>query len=123
MARTWDPFKEISNFQRAVNKKMETLVGGYKKPFSNIRHSQYFVSVDVKLPGIARKEGILIEADHTKLIVGAANRTRNPDDNKYRRVIYLPPGLVIEKAKAKFNDGLLSIYIPKSRVRKRIKIK
>ncbi|MFH1591994.1 MAG: Hsp20/alpha crystallin family protein [Candidatus Woesearchaeota archaeon] len=123
MAKAWDPFKEIANFQKKINKKVGNLVGGYKKPFSNIRHSQYFVSVDVKLPGIDRKESIVLDADHTKLIVGAIDRSRASKDNRYRRVIYLPPGLLIEKAKAKFNDGLLSIYIPKSKVKKRVKIK
>lgn len=120
MAKAWDPFKEISKFQKTLNKKIDVLFAEYKKPFSNIRHSKDFVSVEVKLPGIEKKDKMVIEADHTKLIIGAKNKSGN---ERYYRVIYLPPGLDIERAKANFKDNLLKIHIPKSRLKRKIKIK
>ncbi|MEK6826671.1 MAG: hypothetical protein AABX90_03510, partial [Nanoarchaeota archaeon] len=83
MAKAWDPFKEISKFQKTLNKKIDVLFAEYKKPFSNIRHSKDFVSVEVKLPGIEKKDKMVIEADHTKLIIGAKNKSGN---ERYYRV-------------------------------------
>ena len=121
MPKQWDPFGEFKKFQGTINKKIDFIFSGYKKPFSNIRHNQDSVFIDIKLPEIDKKN-ILLETDFAKIIVMATKKIENGNE-KYYRVLYLPPGLDVERAKAKFSDDFLNITIPKKKARKRIQIK
>jgi len=121
MPKPWYPFEEFKKLQGTINKKIDFIFSDYKKPFSNIRHNQDSVFIDIKLPE-ADKRKIILETDFSKIVVMAAKKLDHGKE-KYYRSIYLPPGLDIERAKAKFSDDSLNIVIPKKKSRKRIKIK
>jgi len=123
MAREWDPFHDMKRLPDLINKRIDKLISGYKKPFSNIRQGIDSVSVEVKLPGIEKKD-IALDVDYTRVIIRTGNgKRKGSTGDKYFRAIYLPSGLSIEKAKATFTDGLLRVAIPKDKKSVRVKIK
>ncbi len=120
MGRNFDPFREMKKLPDLLNKKIETFLSGYKRPFSNIRHGIDSVSVEMRLPNTDKKD-INLDIDYVKLTVRTDGNSKNRGE-QFFRIIYLPPGLAVERARAAYVNNLLSINIPKNKKRLRVKI-
>ncbi|MEK6951927.1 MAG: Hsp20/alpha crystallin family protein [Nanoarchaeota archaeon] len=123
----WDPFKEMKRVHDRINKKVNSLIGGYKKPYSNITQNPKSVIINVELPGI-KKKNIFLDVNDEKLIVKAEENSRNdyPEIEKalgFYRSIILPKGLSVDKTEAKFSGKVLKIKIPKRKTSKKVSIK
>jgi len=119
LARNWDPFKDLMKLQASINRKLEETFKNYRLPHCHISHGAKMVEVDVKLPGINKKDMeisikprmIIIKAESKK-----SKKTKgfhSEDIISYFRKIALSPGLNVSKAKARFSKGILRIKIPK----------
>jgi HSP20 family protein len=78
-----------------------------------------FVQVRFEAPGFDAKEmdlkwignELVLRAEHKWPV-----KEKEEKEMSLYRSITLPPGLVYEKAEAKFSNGLLTVFIPKSEV-------
>jgi HSP20 family protein len=78
-----------------------------------------YVQVRFEAPGFDVKEmdlkwignELVLRAEHKWTV-----KEKEENEMSLYRSITLPPGLVIEKADAKFTNGLLTVFIPKSEV-------
>ncbi|MBI2498828.1 Hsp20/alpha crystallin family protein [Candidatus Woesearchaeota archaeon] len=129
----WDPFKEMKRVQDRINKKVNSLMGGYKKPYSNITQNPKNVVINVELPGI-KKKNIFLDVNDEKLVVKADENSRKIKEKEdiyseidkslgYYRSIVLPKGLAVDKTEAKLSGKVLKIRIPKRKTSKKVSIK
>ncbi|MCX6711518.1 MAG: Hsp20/alpha crystallin family protein, partial [Candidatus Woesearchaeota archaeon] len=88
----------------------------YKKPHSDIIQNSKGVFINIKLPGINKKD-IKLDINESKVFVKAEKRNGIKYNNEYYkgfvRKIQLPSGLKVEKSKIEFNNKTLRINIPK----------
>ena len=94
-----------------------------KKPLVNLIESNHSIILEMAVPGVKR-EDFLIEVIDDILTVHVIHKDSNKDFvafsmhefdcNKYKRSIQLPPNADYAFVSAKYNDGLLTIYIPKT---------
>lgn len=129
----WDPFREVKKVKDQINRGVSNLVGGYKKPYSNITQNPRWVVINIELPDI-RKRNIILEVNDERLVVRAENSSRMVEKGKnsyyeadrsygYHRTITLPKGLAVDKTEAKFIGKVLKIRIPKRKTSKKVSIK
>lgn len=105
-------------------------------PAVDIRENQNELSLDVELPGLNPSD-VEITADNGVLTIRGEKHTerKEGDDSRYHiversygsflRSFQLPQGLDESKIEANYNNGILSIHIPKSALAqpKKIQIK
>jgi HSP20 family protein len=94
-----------------------------KKPQVNLIESNHAILIEMAIPGVKR-EDFLIEVKDDILTVHVLHEDASKDFvafsmhefdcNKYKRSIQLPPNADYAFVSAKYNDGLLTIYIPKT---------
>jgi HSP20 family protein len=89
--------------------------------------SHYLMNVD--LPGVAKKD-IQIELKNNQLHIWAERKNEKKTPNyseryygKFHRVFTLPEGLESEKIEAQYQDGVLSLAVPKAEASKPRQIK
>ncbi len=95
-------------------------------PMVDVRESENELSLEVELPGI-RPEEVEITADNGILAIRGEKRNerKEGDENSryhmversygsFMRSFQLPPGLDESKIEADYNDGILSVRIPKT---------
>ena len=114
------PQKKSEIFKNEVTKDKNNLT---KKPLVNLIESNHSIILEMAVPGVKR-EDFLIEVKDDILTVHVIHKDSNKDFvafsmhefdcNKYKRSIQLPPNADYAFVSAKYNDGLLTIYIPKT---------
>jgi HSP20 family protein len=84
--------------------------------------SDYIVQAEV--PGFDRKE-ITVELEKDRLILKGSRKV-NGDDEKtevsFHRSITIPDSVKADKVKAKYENGILTVTVPKAEAQKPIKI-
>lgn len=126
----WDPFKGMKRVQDRINKGVNSLMGAYKKPYSNITQNPKNVTINVELPRIKRRD-IFLELNDEKLSVKAEDTSRRVKGSDpeieaalgFYRAIVLPKGLAVDKTEAKFSGNVLKIKIPKRKTYKKVSIR
>ncbi len=95
------------------------------KPAVNVKENKDNFEVDIAVPGVG-KEDIEVEVKDDVLTVSSKKETKNEvvEDGKYvrkefsfrsfRRMFTLPKSVDKNNIKAKYNDGVLNVNIPKS---------
>ena len=102
---------------------------GLRTPKVNIKETDEEFMVEMAAPGMKR-EDFHIELDNDILVISAEIQNENEDKNKsytrrefsyetFRRSFHLPNSVEAEKIKAKYEDGLLKLEIPKKEEAKR----
>jgi HSP20 family protein len=90
-------------------------------PTVEIREEEKFFAVSVDVPGL-KKEEIEIEIKDNRLVVsGERKRTPDPEKilrserryGKFSRIFTLPQDVDTEAIEARFEDGVLSVVLPK----------
>lgn len=106
---------------------------GNTLPKVNVLETNEAFKVEMAAPGM-KKEDFHVELDNNTLIIQSEFSTENNDENSsftrrefsyqsFRRSFYLPNTVEAEKIKAKYNDGILSLEIPKKEEAKRKPVK
>lgn len=133
----WDPFEEMGEFQRHMNKAFESffnrpdmkrLAIDMHTPNSDIIEKDDHVIVRVDLPGVG-KEDIILTVTDSNIEVRAQKKQEVKVQKKgyYRhersyggfyRVIPLPSGVNPDSAKASFKNGVLEVRLQKSKTKK-----
>ncbi|WAC02535.1 Hsp20/alpha crystallin family protein [Lacinutrix neustonica] len=97
---------------------------GITLPAVNIKDSSDAFIVEMAVPGL-KKSDFDINLDNKMLTVSAEIRTENNDDNdsnftrrefgysSFKRTFTLPETVEYEKISATYNDGILSLSLPK----------
>lgn len=91
-------------------------------PAVAIDDSETAIEITVELPGLREKD-VDLTLDGDTLTIKGEKREEKADKKtgyserwygSFERSVALPAGLVIDKADAKFKDGVLTISVPKS---------
>lgn len=131
--------EEMQRMQKRMSELMEEVEAASEKgdvivPLADIRDTNEALIVTMDVPGVDKKD-IDITILDDELSVSAERKTetevtekdfhkRERTYKKFERMVKLPVGVKIEEAKAKLEDGVLEITLPKEVVvsKKRINI-
>jgi HSP20 family protein len=140
-----DPFEELRNLERRMNRLFEELLGEQRQtllpmrapevrqPFADIIDTGKEIKVTVELPGVD-KENIQINATENMLEIKAEVKHEEEEkrgdylrkERSYRmfqRSFSLPAEVDPSKAKATYKNGVLEITLPKIKEEKKTSIR
>lgn len=133
MSKTFDDF-----FDNFFNRGLGEMMGAdnfLSAPSVNIRDEEDQYTLEMAAPGLS-KEDFSIEIDKGYLVVSAEKEVSNEenDDNRkytrrefnytrFSRSFQLPDTVNEEAIEAKYNDGILSIHLPKVEEAKKLPAK
>lgn len=116
--RRYEPFEVRGEFE-----------GVWREPFVDIFDTGSEIAITAELPGVDKKDIKVKVKDDTVYIEAQVKREKELEKegavrveryySGYRRVIRLPAEVIPNKAKAKYNNGVLEIRIPKKEPVKR----
>lgn len=138
----WDPFRELVGMRQAMDRLLE---GGYLRPSQPlVRWTEWAqpsldmyqtpkeVVVKAALPGVNPEDVDIEISGNTLTIKGETKQEEKSDEDdylcrechygSYYRAITLPQAIKGDKAEASFEDGVLTLTIPKTEVEKPKKI-
>ncbi|WP_456422820.1 Hsp20/alpha crystallin family protein [Thermococcus sp.] len=142
--RYWDPFDIMREIQEEIDAIFRDFMRGprlwraeprevavsetWREPFVDIFDRGDKFVITVELPGV-RKEDIKLRVTEDAVYIEAQIRREKELEEEgairieryysgYRRVIRLPEEVIPEKAKARYNNGVLEIELPKKAPRK-----
>ena len=130
----WQPSTELTNLRQAMNRLFENTFATPTRLYNvfsldksipiNMYHTDNELIVKAILPGVKAKEVDTTITGNTLSIKGEAKSTeeikrenylyREHRHGTFHRSITLPSGLNTDKAEASFDDGVLTLTIPKS---------
>ena len=131
---SWDPFKEVATLQDRINRLFDDAFprktdsgddaeeAGWR-PAVDIFETDTAVVLEVELPGV-NKEDVSVEVKENILTIKGERKVENEDRTDtfyrrerayglFRRAFNLHYVVKPEKIKARFNDGVLRIEVPK----------
>jgi HSP20 family protein len=143
--RYWDPFDIMREIQEEIDAIFRDFMRGprlwsyrepervaisetWREPFVDIFDRGDKFVITVELPGV-RKEDIKLRVTEDTVYIEAQIRREKELEEEgairieryysgYRRVIRLPEEVIPEKAKARYNNGVLEIELPKKAPKK-----
>ena len=143
--RYWDPFDLMREIQEEIDAVFRDFMRGprfwrteperyeftgetWREPFVDIFDRGDRFVITVELPGV-RKEDIKLRVTEDTVYIEAQIRREKELEEEgavrieryysgYRRVIRLPEEVIPEKAKARYNNGVLEIELPKKSPKK-----
>ncbi len=135
----WDPFEEISRMQDRLGQLFSELSpSGEMKtldtlsPMMDVQEKDKEIVVKADMPGVDKKD-VEIDIKDNMLYINA-NTHRETEEEKegyvmrerafsrFARTFSLPANVMAEGAKAKLEDGVLTINIPKAEIEEKQKI-
>lgn len=101
-----------------------TREGAYFTPACDIEEKDDHYLLNVDLPGL-KKEDVKIEMNNQQLIITGQRKDERKVEERsglyserfhgtFRRVLSFPQGLDADKIEAQFENGVLSLYLPKT---------
>ena len=135
----WDPFEEISRTQERLNHLFEHIAPGGAwfgektlSPLMDVKEEDDKIIVTTDIPGVDKKDvEIGIKNDVLEISAKCGEESevekegyvqRERTFNRFRRTITLPSFVTEEGAKAKLEDGVLTITLPKAEIEEKKKI-
>lgn len=127
MADIFEQFKKIQkNLINNFNKAFST---EFKKPMSDISQNSKEVTINIKLPGVNKKD-VILDIKKDKINLRAEKKQKKVKKTKksyskkqsysgFYRSMPLPKNLNVDKAKAIFKNNMLTIKIPKLKNKKK----
>ncbi len=129
-----NPFSEIENIRRQVDRMYQGLVGPYARPAAgvfpliNLTESKESYTLRAELPGVNSDE---LEIQATANTLSLAGERRIPEENhgakyhrreresgRFSRVITLPGEINPDKVEAGLVNGVLTVVVPKAEAAK-----
>ncbi|NLX24528.1 MAG: Hsp20/alpha crystallin family protein [Lentisphaerae bacterium] len=136
--RTWSPFAELRSLQREMNRLFDGYDNGIamtRFPALNVWGNAENVIVTAELPGMEIDQ-LEINVVNNQLSIQGERKAEKPADNavchrtergtgKFMRTVRLPYEVENGKATAKYENGVLTVVLPRHEASKpkRIKIK
>ncbi len=129
-----DPLSELENIQKEINRMFDfslsrspwgdtTLLGGQWAPAVDIYDSQDNILVKAELPGLSRDEIEVSVQDNNLVIKGEKKKEQEIKEENYLkterffgsffRTVPLPAEVDSGKVEARYQDGILSLTLPK----------
>ncbi len=129
----YDPFEEMRRFKKEFERTFENLLKmprmpEFRAPLADINESEDKLYINVEIPGVNKKD-IQLKVGERFIEIKANKKVEKKIAKKgfyheersfkgfYRR-LPLPCEVIPEKAKAKYEDGILKIEIPKKEKKK-----
>jgi HSP20 family protein len=134
--REWDPFALMENLQSQINRVFNTSLTdwpgvsgwGTSFPLVDVYQDKDNVIVTAEVPGLEQKDVELSITGNTVTLKGEKKQESEVKEENYhrverstgsfQRVIELPCEVNADKAKAKLENGVLTITLPKSEAHK-----
>ena len=142
--RYWDPFDIMREIQEEIDAIFRDVMRGprlwstrepseryeftsetWREPFVDIFDRGDRFVITVELPGVRKEDIKLRVTEDTVYLEAQIKREKELEEegairieryySGYRRVIRLPEEVIPEKAKARYNNGVLEIEIPKKK--------
>jgi HSP20 family protein len=130
----WEPFREIESMQQQMNQlfdRMMSSTDGERKssgisfmPAAEIQETDDEVKLHVEVPGIDVKDLDVKVSEDAVAITGERKSQINNEDKgirrsefrygRFQRIIPLPASIQNDKVQADFQNGVLSLTLPKS---------
>ena len=127
----WEPAREMMTLREAMDHLFDdaftrplTLRDGWSPPAINMYQTDDEVAVKASLPGVKADE---VQINITGEVLTLKGETRQVEEKKdkawhmreqrwgaFERAIALPTEVVADKAKAEFENGILTISLPKA---------
>lgn len=129
-----DPFSELENIQKQMNQLFDvslsrnpwgdtTLLGGQWTPVVDIYESKDNILMKAELPGLTKDEIEVSIHDNQLILKGEKKKDTEVKDEKYYkterfygsffRTFPLSATIDVEKVDAKYQDGVLTLTLPK----------
>ena len=135
----WDPFEEISRTQERLNQLFEHFAPreewvGEKTmaPLMDVKEEDDKIIVKTDVPGVDKKDVEISIKDDILEIDAKCSKESDVEDegyvqhermyNSFHRAIALPSFVTQEGAKAKLDDGVLTLTLPKTAIEEGHKI-
>ncbi|MFQ3584688.1 MAG: Hsp20/alpha crystallin family protein [Cyanobacteriota bacterium] len=129
----WDPFREIDEIQREMNRMFDRLVprtttngdGGFAfLPAVEMHDDPETITLKLELPGLDAKD-LDIQATAEAVSISGERRFEKRSEDKgvtrsefrygrFQRVIPLPNRIQHDQVKAEYKDGILTLTLPKA---------
>jgi HSP20 family protein len=128
----WDPFREIDDIQREMNRMFDRLVprstngdGGFAfLPAVEMHDDPETITLKLELPGLNAND-LDIQATAEAISISGERRFEKRSEDKgvtrsefrygrFQRVIPLPNRIQHDQVKAEYKDGILTLTLPKA---------
>ena len=130
MLRTLEPFKELTNLQDRLNKVFEKALPataqkdmGNWVPAIDVYETESSIEIEMEAPGIDEKDLNVKLEDNTLTISGERNYEKKEEKYNYyrmersygsfKRSFLLPDNVDKDAIKAKYENGILKLSLPK----------
>lgn len=138
----WDPFEEMRELQRRMNRMMQGFWGGRpmlpgpesaieeygREPYTDIMEADNEVVLTAEIPGV-KKEDIKINVTGDSIEISAETKKEEKKEKKgfvrrersygrYYLKYSLPATVNPDKAKASYKNGVLEVRLPKTEAKK-----
>jgi len=130
MLRTLEPFKELTNLQDRLNKVFEGALPATSQqdtgnwvPAVDVYETEKSVEIEMEAPGIDEKDLKVKLEDNTLTISGERSYEKKEDKYNYyrmersygsfKRSFLLPDNVDKDAIKAKYENGILKLSLPK----------
>lgn len=135
--RIGSPFRELTRIQEDMDRVVNELMGGSTEgalekfdfaPSCEITEQENSYLMKVDLPGV-KKDQVKVEMDGDRLTIRAERKEEKEENTKkrhlseiaygsYLRSFTLPQAIDANKIEAKFDDGVLTVTVPKGQANK-----
>ncbi len=127
----WDPFRDLRRIENTVDRFWRGFgayeAGGWAVPLDVVQDGDSIV-IHGTLPGV-KAEDISVTIDDGVLEIKAESKTDHEEQNgnylirerragKFHRVVRLPDSVDADKAETRYEDGVLTVRLPKVEARK-----
>lgn len=129
----WSPFDQLTDLQTEVNRLFNSAgwglprradLGGLWNPSLDLFEDKDNIVVKVELPGVKKDEIQLSVHDGLLTITGERKSEEEVKEGetirserffgRFQRTVALPKTVAIEKSKANYKDGVLTVSLPKT---------
>ena len=131
----WDPFREMTSVQNQFNRLMDQMWGGRQEswlPAVDVFDKQDSVVLKAELAGMDPDDIEIEVEDNVLTIKGERKFQETVDEERYYRVerrygsfqrsLALPQGVKADEIQAAYDDGILTVTVPKAEEEKPKKI-
>lgn len=123
MSDRYNPFEDIDELVDRMTRGLDEVGGGRQDISVDVSETDEEVIVAADLPGYARENITLTVADRRLSIEAERDRSESATDGRYhrrersqqrvRRTVYLPAEIEEETASATYENGVLTVTLPK----------
>ncbi len=130
--KRWEPFRELESFKRSMERLFDSFFGrypleeyeGFWTPPVDIEETENDVVVRIEIPGM-KKDDIKIKTTGDSITISGEKRHESEEKGKhfhrieraygrFERTVPLPVEIEPDKARASYENGVLTVTLPKS---------